>query len=287
MVIILILIDVFFNAKKILRTVSLSLSQSPHFLHYFIVCNLLQNEITFLRHPFHVSLSAKIHFSNVNFSKFETDNIEKYDLIVPLTIPDLEFCIKNMDKMPNNLIPFPSLESFNICNDKSQFEFFMLQNGFSSYLPLSKDEIKFPFILKKSQDEGGVNTFIVRDDNDLKTYQDQLIDPNYIKQSIVEGNREYATHIIIKDGKIKNALTIVYKFDDTVYIKGKDKYICRNICKSKHLEIFENILKTMDFNGLCCVNYKEKDGVPMILEINPRFGGSLCDYFYPFLQKLI
>jgi carbamoylphosphate synthase large subunit len=189
--------------------------------------------------------------------------------------------------MPNNPIPFPSLESFAICNDKSQFEYFMLQNGFSDYLPLSKDEIKFPFILKKSQDEGGVNTFIINNNKDLDTFKEQLNDPNYIKQSVIEGKNEYATHILIEDGKIKNALTIVYKFDDTVYIKGKDKYICRNICKSKHLEIFENILQTMDFNGLCCVNYKEKDGVPMILEINPRFGGSLCEYFYPFLQKVI
>ena len=68
MVIILILIDVFFNAKKKFSELSLSLSQSPHFLHYFIVCNLMQNEITFLRHPFNVSLRAKIHFSNVKIS---------------------------------------------------------------------------------------------------------------------------------------------------------------------------------------------------------------------------
>ena len=224
---------------------------------------------------------------NIDFSKFNIETIAKYDLVIPLTIPDLEFCIANRDRIPNNPIPFPSTDSFNICNDKSQFEFFMLQNGFSDYLPKSSVEIKFPFILKKSQDEGGVNTFIVRDNNDLSTYKDQVNDPDYIKQSIVEGNREYATHVIIKDGKIKNALTIVYKFDDAVYIKGKDKYICRNVCNNKHLQIFENVLSKMNFNGLCCINYKEKDGLPIILEINPRFGGSLCDYFYPFFQKTI
>lgn len=224
---------------------------------------------------------------NLTFSKFNLETIAKYDLVIPLTIPDLEFCIANKDRIPNNPIPFPSINSFNICNDKSLFESFMLQNGFSDYLPKYNAEIKFPFILNKSQDEGGVNTFIVRDNNDLDTYKDQVNDPNYIKQSIVEGNREYATHVIIKDGKIKNALTIVYKFDDTVYIKGKDKYICRNICGNKHLQIFENLLLKMNFNGLCCINYKEKDGLPIILEINPRFGGSLCDYFYPFLHKSI
>jgi hypothetical protein len=224
---------------------------------------------------------------NVTFSKFDVESIDKYDLIVPFTIPDLEFCIANKDKMPNNPIPFPSLESFNICNDKSQFEFFMLQNGFSNYLPSSSAEIKFPFILKKSQDEGGVNTFIINSNSDLEAFKDQLNDPNYIKQSVIEGKNEYATHILIKDGKITNAITIVYKFDQAVYVKGKEKYICRHICQNKHLEIFENILQKMGFNGLCCVNYKEKDGLPIVLEINPRFGGSLCEYFYPFLQKVI
>ena len=44
--------------------------EKSQFLHYFIVCNLMQNEITFLRHPFHESLSAKLHFSNVIFQNF-------------------------------------------------------------------------------------------------------------------------------------------------------------------------------------------------------------------------
>lgn len=224
---------------------------------------------------------------NPTFSKFEIASINNYDLVVPLTIPDLEICIKNYASMPNNPIPFPSFESFNICNDKSLFESFMIKSGFSKYMPLANTEMNFPFILKKSQDEGGENAFIIRNYFDVDLHKNQINDPEYIKQQVVEGKKEYATHLIVKDGKITNALTIVYIFNQTIYIKGKERYICRNICKNKHLAIFENILLEMNFNGLCCINYKEKENNPVILEINPRFGGSLCDFFYPFIQKAI
>jgi hypothetical protein len=224
---------------------------------------------------------------NTTFSKFAHTNINSYDLVVPLTIPDLEFCMLNENKLNKNAIPFPSTESFNICNDKIMFGDFMENNGFSEYLPTQITENTFPFILKKKSDEGGENTFIIKNYFDIDLHKEAYNSPEYLKQCIVKGEREYTTHIIIKDGKILNALTIVYIFKNPIYIKGKDRYICRNVSKNKHIETFEQILQKMNFNGLCCFNYKEVNGVPIVLEINPRFGGSLCNFFYPFLQKVI
>jgi predicted ATP-grasp superfamily ATP-dependent carboligase len=34
------------------------------------------------------------------------------------------------------------------------------------------------------------------------------------------------------------------------------------------------------------VNYKVVRGLPYILEINPRFGGSLTPYFFSFIRHL-
>ena len=34
-------------------------------------------------------------------------------------------------------------------------------------------------------------------------------------------------------------------------------------------------LWTLGYEGTCCFNYKLVDGAPVILELNPRFGGSL------------
>ena len=221
------------------------------------------------------------------FLNFENAEFKTFDLVVPLTIPDLEYCIKNESLLSNNPIPFPSQKSFNICNDKSEFNQFMKSNGFQNFLPANYTENKFPFILKKKQDEGGENTFIINNYFDVDTYKEFFTSSDFIKQGIIPGEKEYATHIIIRNGKIVNALTIVYTFKTPFYVKGKDQYICRNISKNKYLDLFEDILNKMEFNGLCCFNYKEQNGNPIIFEINPRFGVSVCDFFYPFVQKVI
>jgi hypothetical protein len=41
----------------------------------------------------------------------------------------------NESLLGNNPIPFPSIESFTICNNKSEFDIFMRKYGFSTYLP--------------------------------------------------------------------------------------------------------------------------------------------------------
>jgi hypothetical protein len=223
---------------------------------------------------------------NATFSKFENCNFYNYDIIVPLTIPDLEICIDRREQMVNSMIPVPSQESYTICNDKRLFNDFMLSNNYSEYVPGELMVEQFPFMLKKIMDECGENTFIIENIRDLEMRKEQYESLDYFTQNIIPGKKEYATHILIKDGKIVNALTIVYIFKTNCYVKGKDHYICRMVAHNRHLDLFENILHSMQYNGLCCVNYKEQNGVPKIFEINPRFGGSLCEFFYPFIRKI-
>ena len=223
---------------------------------------------------------------DMSFSTFETRSLNQYDLVVPLTIPDLEVSMARRHEVNANSIPIPSRESFNICNDKRLFNDFMLSHNYSEYVPGEQTAAQFPFMLKKITDEGGENTFIVENMRDMELYREQYESLDYFTQNIIAGKREYATHIIVKDGKIVNALTILYLFRKDCYVKGKDNYVCRFVTFNKHLSIFEKILGEMQFDGLCCVNYKEQNGVPKILEINPRFGGSLCEFFYPFISKV-
>lgn len=220
------------------------------------------------------------------FSSFEKRNLGHYDLVVPLTISDLEISMERRHEL-NSSIPVPTKDSFMICNDKRLFNDFMLSHNFSDYIPGELMAEQFPFMLKKIMDEGGENTFVVKNLRDMALYKVQFDSLDFFTQNIITGKREYATHILVKDGKIVNALTIVYLFRKDCYVKGKDKYACRFVTFNKHLQIFEKILAEMKYEGLCCVNYKEQKGVPKILEINPRFGGSLCEFFYPFIRKLV
>jgi predicted ATP-grasp superfamily ATP-dependent carboligase len=114
-----------------------------------------------------------------------------------------------------------------------------------------------------------------------------LDSPEFFSQQFVLGEYEYATHILFKDRKIVHSINIEYKFDTRMPIKGKDQFIDRNDgCECPYLDLFATILESINFNGLCCVNYKISDNQPLIIEINPRFGGSLCLHFYSFLRHL-
>lgn len=56
--------------------------------------------------------------------------------------------------------------------------------------------------------------------------------------------------------------------------------------KCEFLGLFSDILNLIDFNGLFCFNFKIVDDVPMIFEINPRLGWSLCNHFYSSMKYL-
>jgi predicted ATP-grasp superfamily ATP-dependent carboligase len=81
-------------------------------------------------------------------------------------------------------------------------------------------------------------------------------------------------------------MNIEYAFASMTPIKGKDRMIYRKVCPCPHLALFSAVLTSIGFQGLCCVNYKLVDHRPFILEINPRFGGSLTGYFFSFLRHL-
>ncbi len=82
------------------------------------------------------------------------------------------------------------------------------------------------------------------------------------------------------------SLNIEYVFETRSAIKGKDRLRYKAVCSCPYLDVFSSILAAIGFNGLCCFNYKVANGLPMILEINPRFGGSLSPFFFSFVRHL-
>lgn len=222
----------------------------------------------------------------VEFQKMD-ESVFLNPLVVPLTIPDMIFCIEHASTSSNKLIPYPSKNAFDICNDKMKFHQFMTQAGMAEYTPaIDVDNSIFPFVMKKRIDEGGLESHIINQYEDLLKIEPSEDDSEYFREELLLNQREYATHVLIRDGKIKALLNICYLFEEDRYIKGKDKYMCKYVCSCPHQATIEKILNKIGFEGLCCINYKEKDGQMKIFEINPRFGGSLAEYFSFFLRKL-
>ncbi len=210
----------------------------------------------------------------------------EFDLVVPLEISSLIQARQWSHLLAKNPIPIPSKESILLCDDKYRFNQALIDRGFGSYIPRMGTGLPPPYILKKRVGEWGKECWMIRDHEAELRVLHQLNDSALYRQEIIRGRYEFATHILFARGKIIKSLNIMYEFESEIPIKGQDDPLYKVICKSPYLELFANILSSIGFEGLCCVNYKVAGGQPYILEINPRFGGSLGPYFFSFIRHL-
>ena len=104
-------------------------------------------------------------------------------------------------------------------------------------------------------------------------------------QEFIGGKEEYSGHLILKEHKVVLFKVLKFVFESDSFVKGKT-------CKFKHVEevdhshfqdIFEQILSTVGYQGLCAINYKVKDDAIKIFEINPRYGA----YTHRFINEVI
>ena len=222
----------------------------------------------------------------VTFGELSAENFKDYDLVMPLTIRDLKYLNETHNPIQHNPVPIPSTKTILLCDDKYLFNQCLIDNGFGEFVPKMGGTQTFPYILKKKIDEWGANTHIISDAQQEQNVTEILNDPKYFTQGLITGSTEYATHVFFKDQNIVCAINIKYAFEIGTPIKGKDKAIYEKICHCPYLELFSSILSAIDFEGICCINYKVHDNRPFIIEINPRFGGSLCPYFFSFLRHV-
>ncbi|MBI3245378.1 MAG: hypothetical protein HYZ50_02590 [Deltaproteobacteria bacterium] len=233
-----------------------------------------------------ISMGFQATSHELVFEEFSPANIGNSDLVVPLTVRDTRYLAEMRPLVARNPLPIPSLESIELCNNKSLFNRTLMDNGFERLIPQIGGTLPYPYILKKNIDEWGKNSHIVWDARQERDFSDILAHPDYFRQAIIPGPTEYATHILFKDRKVAWALNVKYVFAIETPIKGKDPILSTVLCPCPYLDLFSSVLRFLGFEGLCCINYKVLDDRPFLFEINPRFGGSLCPFFPFFLRHL-
>ncbi|MDB5023559.1 MAG: hypothetical protein JWP78_1314 [Mucilaginibacter sp.] len=222
----------------------------------------------------------------ISFDEFTYENVKKNDLAVPLNLHDIRLLVSYPELAKRNPIPIPTLEAVNICDDKYLFYKTLAEKGFENAMPKTGKNLNMPYILKKKRGHMGMNCYIIDTPEKKQKHKNEIDDPDYFCQEIIQGSKEYATHLLYKDGKVACALNVIYIFPSPAYVKGVDKFICNKLSRCPHLDLFANMLDAIGFEGLCCFNYKEIDGKAYVFEINPRFGGSLAMFFFSFLKYL-
>jgi carbamoylphosphate synthase large subunit len=222
----------------------------------------------------------------LSFGELSPENIMDCDLVVPLTISDLKYLNEVRHLVADNMIPIPGLDAILLCDDKYLFNQALIANGFGDYVPQMAGALSYPYILKRRTDEWGANSHIIFNVQEATAFSDALTDPDYFTQEFIFGLQEYATHILVKGREIATSLNIRYTFNTETPIKGKDSPVFTELCTCAYLDLFSSVLSSINFEGLCCINYKVYNGRPYIFEINPRFGGSLCPFFSRFIQHI-
>lgn len=236
------------------------------------------------KRPIAAGLALTRH--EIAFGAFSPENIVRHDLVVPLTMSDLCYLQTVRGLVAGNPIPIPNLASILLCDDKYRFNHALIASGFGDVVPAMEGAPVFPYILKKKSDEWGEHSHVIHGPRDECRFAAELSSADYFKQALVQGRREYAAHILFKAGRIVRSVTIEYVFDTETPIKGRDRELYKKICRCPFLDLFAAILLLIGFEGLCCFNYKVRDGQPFVFEVNPRFGGSLCPFFLAFLGRL-
>jgi hypothetical protein len=215
------------------------------------------------------------------------ESFQHYDVVVPLSLYALGEA-RRWSPPKKNALPLPSAESVHLCDDKYEFNQALIRAGFSPHIPRMGlgPVLQPPYILKKRIGWWGTGCYIIRNRDDEQTHRERINDPEYFCQEIITGPVEFATHILFVGGRIVKALNIKYESASDMAIKGQDAFLYRVIHRCPYRKLFTRILRTIEFEGLCCLNYKVAKGQPFLLEINPRFGGSLAPYFFSFVRHL-
>jgi carbamoylphosphate synthase large subunit len=222
-------------------------------------------------------------------------SIEKVIEVDKLDFPLQEIC-KNYNKsvlIPlsvENNINYPkgcltlvsSPETINVFNNKELFYELLSSNGLEEYFPktinITSDTPEFPFIMKRLDLYGGVGIALIWDQQryEWALNNHRFKGQRYIVQEYIEGEVEYVTQVMCKDGDILWNAT----FESAVPQDGKvtmgafknPKLVNMNL---EVIKVFRKIFKLANYSGPANVNFKIRNDKPVIFESNPRFGGTM------------
>lgn len=234
-----------------------------------------------------IKIGFKHQPHEIDFGGITEDSFRRYDIVVPLSLAALEQARRHSESA-RSLLPLPTAQSVRLCNDKFEFNRALIKDGFGDYIPKIAQGLALnpPYILKKRTGSWGKDCYIIHTVNDQQSHLDRINSPDYFCQEIISGPTEFATHILFVRDRIMKAVNIRYSFAGSTPIKGQDAFLLQTVHRCAYLDLFARILRSIQFEGLCCVNYKVAKGRPFLLEINPRFGGSLAPYFFSFIRHL-
>jgi biotin carboxylase len=216
---------------------------------------------------------------------------ENIDTIFPSFDPHVYVCSKNKERfrIKGVLIPVPDYETVIIPLDKYRTIKAAEAVGFpcpKTYLPESEHDVRqialqlgFPLVIKPRFTAGGRGTAVVRDMPELLNKIGPTIDAHGmpLMQEYIPGNRQENIHVVIdKEGEAR-----------FVYQKQFHRALCpesftvyrESVPLTPYGLLCGRFLQHMGWWGAGLVELKvdQRDHLPKLMEVNPRFGSGILD----------
>lgn len=216
---------------------------------------------------------------------------EKIDIIFPSFDPHVYVFSKNKELFEKKgiLIPVPAYEVVITPLDKYRTIRTAEAVGFpcpKTYLPGSEDEVQriaqvlgFPLVIKPRFTAGGRGTAVV---NDMPALWDK-IRPAIERQSMpllqeyIPGNRHENIHLVLdQNGEVK---FVYQKRSHRQFCYGSFTVYRESVPPTPYGSLAGMFLRDMGWwgAGLVELKFDQRDHIPKLMEVNPRFGSGILD----------
>jgi hypothetical protein len=196
-------------------------------------------------------------------------------VIVPMKEHDIVSCPHTFPSLA------PGPKPVGILADKQAFARYVATPELARFCPttyLRREDVRFPCIVKPARRHERNRVMRSAQDLDALLATDAWTFDQVVLQALVPGEREYTTHAVVKDGRLLWSCSFAFEKDGEVRFAVEYRTMAPFEPPAVLFEAIEALLAPLGYCGPCNVDYKlPAPGEVAVLEINPRFGGTLFE----------
>jgi len=219
------------------------------------------------------------------FIKFMMNLSESYEAILPCGVNTMLSLSKYLDEF-NAQIPIPPYRTLIKAVDKEITFKIAMENNIpcpKTFFPKNRaeleeiaDRISYPAVVKIRKGSTARGVFYANSKEELirRYIEAHNIQEGPIIQEYIKG-RGYGAFALYNKSKVR--AVFVHKRIREYPITGGPSSYCESVRESKVLKYGLKLLNILNWHGVAMVEFKidERDGTPKLMEINPRFWGSM------------
>lgn len=228
------------------------------------------------------------HPDEDKYIKVMLELAEKFDVLIPISTDSMIPISRHLIEFNAiTKVPIPNYESLEITIDKQKTLEFAQQHGIPiprTFVPANEEELKklskelnYPSVIKIRKGSGAKGVVYANSPLDLiQKYKSlQKIDEQPLIQEFISGQGYGVFALFNKNSKPR--AYFVHKRIREYPITGGQSTYCESVEHNEMLNYGLKILEKLNWYGLAMVEFKldERDNKPKLMEINPRFWGSM------------